>query len=610
MTKRRVLSVAKFLFHHASTSQRRSFALLCVWAIILGFLEMAVAASISLLGVGMSSPETLQKFPIFNRILHYSPFPDSIPLVLQTLMLIMTGVALSTLLKNIFLAYVTWAQHYFSQRVAWDISCKLFSNYLRAPYTWHLQQNSAELQLYLGWRSQIAMFILQLQLTLSQAIIAFFLIGSAFFFSPGMSLILFASIGTLAWCLYRYSKNRAHRFGETVADLERQSARVTMQSLHSINDIIIYNKKEEATRMLRVFVKPHSYAASIQQLFYPLPQWVLESTGLLILLSVLFILAFSGENSATVAGTIMLLAAVSWRLLPAANKALGANLFLRGHLSYIERLQKAFEETPVVEDLAPRNILPFTEKIELSNISFTYPTASSPALKNISLTIPAGKMVGLVGLSGSGKSSLVNVITGLFHPQEGSVLVDGTVLSPQNQCLNIGYVPQHLYLFDASLAENIAFSDWGKEIDTQRLQRSCELASIDFMSNLPKGMETILGERGARLSGGQIQRVGIARALYRDPQLLLFDEATSALDGATENAIQETIYHLRAHMTVVLIAHRLSTVQGCDYIYWIDKGIVRMEGTPDKVLPEYAAFLDAHATAHTQHSSHHNTNDG
>ena len=196
-------------------------------------------------------------------------------------------------------------------------------------------------------------------------------------------------------------------------------------------------------------------------------------------------------------------------------------------------------------------------------------------------------MVGLVGLSGSGKSTLTSLITGLLRPQQGHLCLDGTPWDTATERLNIGYVPQNLYLLDATLAENVAFSHWGEPVDEERVRECCRMAAMDFVDDLPEGIHTPLGERGVRLSGGQIQRVGIARALYDRPELLIFDEATSALDGATERAIQSTIERLRQHVTLVVVAHRLSTVEKCDLLYWINRGNVEMRGLPVTVLSEY-----------------------
>ena len=247
-----------------------------------------------------------------------------------------------------------------------------------------------------------------------------------------------------------------------------------------------------------------------------------------------------------------------------------------------------------------RTCLKYTQDIVADKISFRYPQATTAALHEVSLRIAQGTMVGLVGLSGSGKSTLTGILTGLLQPDSGEIRVDGSPLQNSEARLALGYVPQSLYLLDVSLADNVAFRVWGEPVDEEKVRRCCAMAAMDFINDLPEGINTVLGERGVRLSGGQIQRVGIARALYANPELLIFDEATSALDGATEQAIQHTIDSLRDSMTLLIIAHRLTTVQHCDHIYWLDNGKIRMEGKPELVLPAYSAYLDEQAAQSEQ----------
>ena len=188
----------------------------------------------------------------------------------------------------------------------------------------------------------------------------------------------------------------------------------------------------------------------------------------------------------------------------------------------------------------------------------------------------------------------------VFYPTSGEITVDGKALDAELRPLwlrHIGYVPQTPFLLNASIAENVAFSQWGKSIDRERVERCCHMAAMDFLPDLPEGLDTVIGERGVRLSGGQVQRVAIARALYENPDLMLFDEATSALDGASEQAIQHTIESLGGQATLVLVAHRLSTVTSCDYLYWLGQGTILAHGKPSEILPRYEAYLKEKASA-------------
>ena len=212
-------------------------------------------------------------------------------------------------------------------------------------------------------------------------------------------------------------------------------------------------------------------------------------------------------------------------------------------------------------------------------------------------------MVGIIGSSGAGKSTVVGLLTGLLAPTAGKLMVDGQELDEAHRIgwlRSLGYVPQAPFLLNATIAENIAFSQWGEPVDRARVDKCCRMAAMDFVADLPEGLDTVIGERGVRLSGGQVQRVAIARALYENPQLILFDEATSALDGASEQAIQHTIESLGSQATLVIVAHRLTTVKNCDDLYWLGQGTVLMHGKPDEVLPAYEKYLEERAQAMEQ----------
>jgi len=233
----------------------------------------------------------------------------------------------------------------------------------------------------------------------------------------------------------------------------------------------------------------------------------------------------------------------------------------------------------------------FENSIKFENVSFSYSGAEIQALSDLDFVIEKGKTIGIIGTSGAGKSTLVELITGLFTPSKGSILIDGKILDKNlipDWLGLIGYVSQFPYIYDSTLAENVAFGSQGDEIDRDRVIECCNMASMqDFMDKLPNGIDSFIGERGVKLSGGQQQRVAIARALYDGPEIMIFDEATSSLDTSSEKAIQNTIYSFKGKQTLIIIAHRLSTVVDCDYLIWLENGIVKMIGEPDEVLADY-----------------------
>jgi ABC-type multidrug transport system fused ATPase/permease subunit len=241
-------------------------------------------------------------------------------------------------------------------------------------------------------------------------------------------------------------------------------------------------------------------------------------------------------------------------------------------------------------DYLPKDLstpLKFQKEINIINLSFSYPTRKEFLLSKISLTIKKGDFVGVIGETGSGKSTLINLLTGLLKPTEGKVEVDELNINENLKGWHkkIGYVPQSVYLTDDTIRKNIAFGLLEDNIDNNLVQQAVEKASLSqFLDSLPNGLETIVGEKGIRLSGGQQQRIGIARALYRDPEILILDEATSSLDQSTEKAIVESISFLKRKKTLIIITHRLSTVKNCDKIFCVDKGKIIKQGLPEEIL--------------------------
>ena len=302
---------------------------------------------------------------------------------------------------------------------------------------------------------------------------------------------------------------------------------------------------------------------------------------------------YFGDSSVKITGTIALLAVASWRILPAMSRILNSTNAIRQSLPYAHSVLKYLQEIAHLSETTDNqiNTVRFHTEFKVENISFTYHGANRKALDNISLTIPRGRTFGIIGTSGAGKSTLVDIIIGILQPSSGRLLLDGQELSTSNlkawQAL-IGYVPQTPYIAPASLAENVAIGIKTEEINHDKVLQCCRMAAMeDFLHQLPDGLDSFIGERGVKLSGGQRQRVAIARALYHDPEVIIFDEATSALDSKNEESIQQTIYSLKNKMTLIIIAHRLSTVEDCDEIIWLENGTIKMTGPPKFIIAEY-----------------------
>jgi ABC-type multidrug transport system fused ATPase/permease subunit len=298
------------------------------------------------------------------------------------------------------------------------------------------------------------------------------------------------------------------------------------------------------------------------------------------------------------------------RLLPSLQQIYHSLVSVRGATAILDTITADMAATPVLP-IPETGAQPLTLEtaLELSNVSFAYAQAERPTLRGVDLVIPARTTVGIVGGTGAGKTTLVDLILGLLTPDAGVIRVDGRPVTPENLRAwqkTLGYVPQTIYLTDDTIAANIAFGVPKDEIDMAAVERAARVAALhDFvLSDLPLGYETFVGERGVRLSGGQRQRIGIARALYRDPTLLILDEATSALDNITERVVMEAVQRIRSDKTIILIAHRLSTVKSCDTIFLMDRGSLLAQGSYDELLAGNETFRrmvsggveDVHAT--------------
>ncbi len=577
------------IWKNLSKQLRKKFLIIAIFTVFVAFLELSVAALISLLGVVLTSPQEILHMPVVStlynsEIIHNISIDDS----MKPLIIILILMVVANIIKNTCAALLFFKNEKLSQTICWEFSQRLLDNYLHASYTWHSQKNSAHLQTHLTWRTSIGIYC-SLTLTIfAQLIVTIALVGGAFYLAP-FEMLIFFSLATLsAACVYILTKQKTSYCGNQVKQINLDANKLSLSALQGLREVQIYNQHEAFKKAYNNYVEPAVYNTTRLQAYPYIPSWVLESTGILLLLIVVCMMYVSGNDLTDIAGTMALLVAVSWRLLPAMNKVLSNILQLK---LYFPQAESVLNDLEIKDIMATPARVTFEKSLALQNISFTYPKTKQSALENISFSIEKGQMIGFVGVSGAGKSTLIALLTGLLNPSTGQILVDDNKVSTGPGYLKVGYVSQSPYLMDASLAVNVAFSQFGVPPDKGRILQCCQSAAMDFLEELPQGIDTVLGERGVRLSGGQIQRVAIARALYSNPDILIFDEATSALDGAAEAAIQKTILSLHKDITIVMIAHRLSTVEACDTIHWLKDGTLYRSGSAKSILTEYETFL-------------------
>ncbi|MBO4369421.1 MAG: ABC transporter ATP-binding protein, partial [Desulfovibrio sp.] len=566
-------------------------------------LELAITAALSLLGVALAAPQSLLESSGFQRMLTLFPALSPLAEDQRTLLLwLMVVLCVAIACKSLSLAFLTWRQADFSQNVGVYFSVRFYNLLLHAPYLWHVKQDMSMLQTRLTWARFSADFLLAALQAMSQILVACVLVCVVTTVTPWAAVLVCLSTGISTCVTYALAQKKVHELNTTSMTMEAGANRVAYPSLAGIREVKIYGQEQAFLKQFSERRQGFARVQSMLPVIYPAPSWILDLTGMLMLLIALLIMNSQGLSVAALSGQLALLAAVTWRILPTVNSLVTSLLQVQQHMVYthdavqfIADLAKERKETAIE---SPSSLpCPLREQVRLDNVAFRYPGTppSRPdALHDLNVCIKKGSMVGFIGSSGAGKSTVVGLLTGLLSPTRGTIYVDDVPLTQERHkawLKNIGYVPQLPFLLNASIAENVAFSQWGQTIDRERVRRCCQMAAMDFLPDLPEGLDTIIGERGVRLSGGQVQRVAIARALYEEPEILLFDEATSALDGASEQAIQHTIESLGGHATLVIVAHRLSTVTHCDYLYWLGDGTILAHGTPKEILPQYEAYL-------------------
>lgn len=452
---------------------------------------------------------------------------------------------------------------------------RLLSSYAQRPYSYFLRRNSALMNQRVN---DITSFTYNVMLPLGEAfsriVLIFLLLAGFFFVQPFAAMgamIIFGGFYLFVFVVLR-PRTRAVAKGQQFHSAGFSKS--TLQFLHGIKPILIHGKESFFIKeALRHSAGMRHFQAQVP-IFSNGPRYLIEPIAFGGLVAIVIALALQGRPFSDILPNLSVMALVGYRLLPSMSLLYGQMVTISSHSYTLQQLEEEIleieeEVSNVEKSSVSQSPLSFTRDIRIEGISFAYPGSEKNTLENFSLTVAKNESVGIAGASGSGKSTLVDLILGLHAPTLGEILVDGVPLTPEKIMswrAMIGYVPQDIYLLDDTLEANIAFGIPTSEIDREALKSASRAAQIfDFITgDLPEGFGTVIGERGVRLSGGQRQRIGLARALYHNPQILILDEATSALDLETEAAVMKTINELQGKVTIIAIAHRLSTLERCD----------------------------------------------
>lgn len=556
------------------------------------FFLMLIGMIFELLGVGVIIPAiTFLTEGVSNNSSNNYLGLDSISSSLEGLSLL-SGVLIIIfiyLIKSMFISYMIWMQTRFSFSVQAKLSDRIFSIYLQQPYNFHLQRNSSQIiRNIVNEVNQYTFTVMLPILTLLTEIIV--LAGLLFFLliiEPIGTLIIVISVGFSALIFYVSTRKKIKSWGERRQFHEGKRIQHIQQGLGSIKDVMLMHRQEYFLNQFEVHNLQTAKMGEFQKTLTQMPRIWLEFICISGALLLVIWLVSNGASNTEIIAILGFFAIAAFRMLPSVSRILAAIQAIRYGIPIIDILTKELKLEKKLENKLELKPLLFSKNISVKNISFTYPESNEKALENVSITIDKGQSIGIIGKSGSGKSTLIDLILGLLTPESGSISVDNFDINDNlsNWQSQIGYVPQNIYLSDDTLRRNIAFGIKDEFIDEDIIQKSLSDSQLlDFVDSLPHGLETIVGERGVRLSGGQIQRIGIARALYNEPSILVLDEATSSLDSENEKEVIKAIRGISGAKTFIIVTHRLNTVEHCDNIYKLKNGKIINHGPPKSIL--------------------------
>jgi len=526
-------------------------------AVLLGL--MVISMVLETLGVGLVIPvlvlmthaDISASYPAVSPVLAWLGHPSQQALVVGA-MLGFVGVNLA---KNLILTVLAWRQARFVSGVKTQLSQRLFAIYLRQPYTFHLQRNSAQL-IHNATGMVGALPISTAMVAFVESLTFFGIASLVLTIEPLILLIVVSVLGLATWGFHRVTRDRIADWGQARKHHAGLRIQHLMQGLGGAKDVKLLGREGDFLAQFNVHSIQSARMDQRQHMLKQLPRIWLELLTVAGLAALALGMLAQGREMTSIVPTLGLFVVAAYRLMPSANRILGAVQSLGYSLPVIDTLHEELKlASPEPAGKSDRTALNVHQEIRLDNVSYAYPSAPALALDRVSMCIQRNESVGLIGPSGSGKSTLVDVLLGLLTPANGQVRADGNDIQQnlrgwQDQ---IGYVPQSIYLTDDTLRRNVAFGLPEEQIDDAAVNKTIMAAQLnEFVASLPKGLETLVGERGMRLSGGQRQRIGIARALYHDPAVLVLDEATSSLDIAAERSVMDAVTTLQGSKTLLI----------------------------------------------------------
>ncbi|MBR3606518.1 MAG: ABC transporter ATP-binding protein [Lachnospiraceae bacterium] len=560
------------------TVKQKKYCLVVFLMTLVGVLLETLGVSIILpLVQAMLYPEQILENKILGKIFFSLKIQDSFFMVL----IIAAFVVMIYLLKNIYLVYLSYVRAKFSGNIQRSLGLYMMKSYLKRGYPFFLKESAHKLHRGItGDVSGVYNIIYNGFRMISECLTAFaigvYILMSDFL----MAIVILIIAGTTVMITMLISKSKMRSYGQKYRIYDTKMKACSYQTFHGIKEVLVMNKEEYFINEYKESCKEQQKALVGQTVFAEAPAFVFEAVCVIgMILAVCFRLALDG-NSPEFVSNIAVFVVAAFRIMPSLGRiANAANIIMFNipsmNAAYMNLLEaNGYTYHLQIGEEVEEEVV-FKEEVKLSDIYWKYEDATDPVIRNLNLSIKKGSSIALIGESGAGKSTLADMVLGLLKPFKGVIEIDGIDINtiPRQWHKIIGYVPQSVYILDDTIRKNVAYGILEEDIDDSLVWKVLEQAQLsDFVKRLPEQLDTILGERGIRFSGGQRQRIAIARCLYHEPEILVLDEATSALDNKTEEAIMEAIELLRGYKTLIIVAHRLTTIKECDYIYEIKDG--------------------------------------
>jgi len=528
----------------------------------------------------VNNPSVLEKYPLAMDILNRVGIKTRNEVIISLSIVLLAIMCTKNLYLFIFMRYKLRFLHSNTARCA----INLLDRYLHADYLYHVQTNTSELIRNLKNEvTRIFTSILGPLIDLtSEILLIVFMLALLLAVEPIATISGVLVLGVISGLFYKSIDKKNKYYGEMSIKHEGETYKWINQSLGGIKELKLLGREDYFKEQCETHYRKLAHISVYSYLISQAPRLFLETLMVGAIVMIIIVLVLQGSSSSNILPTLALFGAAAIRLIPATNRLLGSAIALRFAIPAVNVIYDNMQEIETryhsQRDITGKEELTFNEGIHLENVSFRYPATEASALENVTLHIPKNSSVGIIGMSGAGKTTLLNILLGLLKPTNGRILSDNIDITTNLRGWQkmIGFVPQDIYLTDDTIKRNVAYGVHDSNIDESALWKALELAQVDsFVKDLHDGLDTFVGERGVRISGGQRQRIGIARALYNNPDILIFDEATSSVDMVTEREITKSIESLARKKTVIIVTHRLSTVEKCDQVCILDGGFIK-----------------------------------